>query len=100
LSGIVCSNGTEGKIGIRLRRLTADGCKYAEISQYAEISRFFETFLRPVEFRGISRKIREMSHFSLMNSATYSLRHSKVQFCQFFGMNGAVFLSLAGVPVA
>ena len=27
-----------------------------------------------------------------MNNASCSLRQSKVQFCQFFGMNGAVFL--------
>jgi hypothetical protein len=84
----------EGKIGIRLRRLTADGCKYAGTS------RFFEIFLRPVEFRGISRNIMEMSHFGSMSSASCSLRQGKVQFCQFFGMNGAVFFSLAGVPVA
>jgi hypothetical protein len=45
---------------------------------------FFEIFLRPVE-------IGEISRLSLMNNASCSLRQSKVQFCQFFGMNGAVF---------
>jgi hypothetical protein len=49
---------------------------------------FFEVFLRPVEYRG---NFGEISRLSLMNNASCSLRQSKVQFCQFFGMNGAVF---------
>jgi hypothetical protein len=44
--------------------------------------------------------IGEISRLSLMNNASCSLRQSKVQFRQFFGMNGAVFLSLARVLVA
>jgi hypothetical protein len=48
-------------------------------------------FLGFLKYFSGQSNIGEISRLSLMNNASCSLRQSKVQFCQFFGMNGAVF---------
>jgi hypothetical protein len=66
----------------RPRHLTAYGCKYTGtswgFSNIAPASR-------------ISGKSGEIPQTSLMINESSSLRQGQVQFCQFFGMDGAIF---------
>jgi hypothetical protein len=49
-------------------------------------------FLGFLKYFSGQSNIGEISRLSLMNNASCSLRQSQAQFCQFFGMNGAIFL--------
>jgi hypothetical protein len=83
LSGIVCGNGRKKwpVMGARFRHLAATGIKDAGL-----LCVFY--FSQPTENPLI---FVDISPLSLKPNASSSLRQGKVQFCQFFGMNGAVF---------